>query len=102
MAKVKVSKTAVLTGKYEVPAGWVKELNHFDLTGERSKTKGTSNKFYHIELQVAPSGTCQLYTEYGPTGKVQCREYRYFDDDRAGAEKEFERIVKSKIKKGYV
>src|SRR5690606_28942877 len=99
--KVKTDKSPSIKN-YQVPAEWVKDLNFFDMTGSKAKTKGTSNKFYHIELQEANDGKCQLYTEYGPTGTVQCREWRYFADDRASAEKEFERIVKSKTKKGYV
>jgi poly [ADP-ribose] polymerase len=104
MAKVKAAKSPTITDKYEVPDGWVKELNNFDLTGERNKTKGTSNKFYHIELQVAPDKRVQIYTEYGPTGtdRPVC-EWRYFGTDRSGAEAEFNRIVKSKTRpgKGY-
>ena len=101
-AKIKVDKQPTITGKYEVPVGWVKELNNFDMTGARNKTQGTSNKFYHIELQLAPDGKCQLYTEYGPTGRVQAREWRYFGIDRTSAETEFNSIIKSKTKKGYV
>lgn len=100
--KVKADKSPIITGGYSVPADWVKDLNFFDMTGSKAKTKGTSNKFYHIELQEAKDGKCQLYTEYGPTGSVQCREWRYFADDRTSAEREFERIVKAKTKKGYV
>lgn len=101
VVKVKTDKSPTIT-KYQVPAEWVKDLNFFDMSGSKAKTKGTSNKFYHIELQEAADGKCQLYTEYGPTGTVQCREWRYFADDRSSAEKEFDRIVKSKVKKGYV
>lgn len=103
MAKIKAdSSPTIKQGQYSVPEQWVKELNFFDLTGEKAHIKGTSNKFYHIEIQVSNDGKCQIYTEYGPTGKVQAREWRYFGADRAGAEKEFGAIVKSKLKKGYV
>lgn len=102
MAKVKSDKRSTITGKYEVPDGWVKELNFFDMTGQKAGTKGTSNKFYHIELQVAPDGNCQLFTQYGPTGTTNpTQEWRYFANDKEGAQKEFESIVKSKTKKGY-
>jgi poly [ADP-ribose] polymerase len=102
MAKVKTDKSPTITGKYEVPDGWVKELNFFDITGSKAGTKGTSNKFYHIELQVASDGNCQLYTMYGPTGTNHpIKEWRYFGADRDSAEKEFHSIVKSKTKKGY-
>jgi len=100
MAKVKASKSPTLS-KHTVPDGWVKELNFFDMTGEKAKTKGTSNKFYHIELQVDGS-KCEIFTQYGPTGTSNpTNDWRYFDADRTGAEKEFERLVKSKVKKGY-
>lgn len=101
MAKVKADSTPHFSD-YEVPVGWVVELNSFDITGERNNTKGTSNKFYHLELQVSKSGEYQLFTQYGPTGRVQASEYRFFGTDKDAAEKEFESIKKSKLKKGYV
>jgi predicted DNA-binding WGR domain protein len=102
MAKVKAESTPAFSD-YEVPPGWILELNSFDITGERNKTKGTSNKFYHMELQVSKCGTkCQLFTQYGPTGKVQANEYRFFGADRSAAESEYNSIKESKLKKGYV
>lgn len=102
MTKVKVDKTATITD-YDVPIGWVVELNFFDMTGEKAKCKGTSNKAYHLEMNVSKDGTLyQLYSEYGPTGKVAARDWRYFGADRAAAEAEFNSIKKSKLKKGYV
>lgn len=101
MAKVKAEKTSKLSD-FEVPTGWVIELNSFDITGERNKTKGTSNKFYHMELQVSKDGHCQLYTQYGPTGSPGVSEYRYFDMNRGEAETEFNSIKKAKLRKGYV
>jgi poly [ADP-ribose] polymerase len=100
--KIKSEKQSSLKTTYEIPTDWVKDLNFFDLSGEKSGTFGTSCKFYHIELQLGKDGNCQLYTEYGPTGFVQAREFRYFAQDKTNAEKEFTKIVKSKIKKGYV
>ena len=98
----KADRSPTITGKYEVPTGWVRELNNFDLTGARNKTKGTSNKFYHIELQVSGDQRVQIYTEYGPTGTDSpTRQWRYFDKDRSGAETEFNRILNSKLRKGY-
>lgn len=102
--KIKAVKSPELQpGSYIVKPENVKELNLFDMTGENANTKGTSNKFYHAELQEAKddSGKCQLYTEYGPTGRVQAREYRIFDSVEAGL-KEMNKIIKSKQKKGYV
>ena len=102
MVKVKADRNPTITGKYEVPDGWVRELNFFDMKGTKAKTKGTSNKFYHIELQVATDKRVQVYTEYGPTGTDSpTRQWRYFDQDRDSAEVEFNRILNSKLKKGY-
>jgi predicted DNA-binding WGR domain protein len=100
MAKVKVeSHPALQEGEYTVEI--CKDLNFFDLTGKKAKTQGTSNKFYHAELQIAKSGKqAQIYTMYGATGRVQRREWRVFSD-RIVAEEEFHRIIKSKVKKGY-
>jgi poly [ADP-ribose] polymerase len=93
------SSPLIPEGQYKVAE--VNELNNFDLTGERNKTQGTSNKFYHAELQVALKGTkCQIYTEYGPTGTVQKREWRHYDSEEV-ARKDYEKILKSKRKKGY-
>jgi predicted DNA-binding WGR domain protein len=101
--KIKSDKSPTISdGQYEVPDGWVKELNFFDISGDKAHTKGTSNKFYHAELQIDKNGNCQIFTMYGPTGKVQAREWRYFDKDRTKAEQEFRSIINSKIKKGYV
>jgi predicted DNA-binding WGR domain protein len=100
--KIGAEKSSKLSGKFEVPVGWVKELNFFDITGEKAKTKGTSSKFYHIEIKVYADGNIQLYTEYGPTGtNSPAKEYRHFGKDRTRAEVEFNKIVKSKVKKGY-
>jgi predicted DNA-binding WGR domain protein len=106
MAKIRVETSPALQeGEYTVEI--CKDLNLFDLTGKKAKTQGTSNKFYHAELQVAKSGDqAQIYTMYGATGRIQRREWRWRWDDgtpltRAEAEKEFNRIIKSKFKKGY-
>lgn len=102
MAKVKVQKHPEFTSDYEVPDGWVKELNFFDMTGKKAKTKGTSNKFFHIEMQVHKDGRVQIYTEYGPTGTTSpTKDYRFFGSTRYQAEAEFNSIIKSKTRKGY-
>jgi hypothetical protein len=108
MAKAKGRKIQTDSGPHladgEYTVEIVKELNHFDLTGSSSGTKGTSNKFYHAELQVAKSGDhAQIYTMYGPTGHVQKREWRWCYNDgtlltRAEAEKEFASIIKKKTR----
>lgn len=80
----------------------VNELNFFDLSGKKAKTSGTSNKMYHAELQIAKdnSGKAQVFTMYGPTGSVQKKEWRHYTSE-SDAEKEYEKILKSKRKKGY-
>jgi predicted DNA-binding WGR domain protein len=100
MAAAKCQNTPILhEGSYDVKE--VVELNFFDMTGEKANTKGTSNKFYHAELQVEKNGgRAQLFTMYGPTGKVQAREYRCFSSFDE-AKKEMDKIIKSKEKKGY-
>jgi len=58
---------------------------------------------YHLEIQASKDGTqYQLYSEYGPTGKVAACDWRYFGEDKSSAEAEFNSIKKSKIRKGYV
>lgn len=99
--KVKTDKQATITS-YDVPVGWVTELNFFDLTGEKAKTSGSSNKMYHMEINVSKDGKLyQIYSEYGPTGKVAAHDWRYFGEDKDAAESEFISIKKSKLRKGY-
>ena len=99
MAKVKTSSVPTLSS-YNVTK--VKELNFFDLTGEKAKTNGSSNKSYHAELWVSKDGKeSEIFTIYGPTGGTQNKDYRYYGSDIECAEKEFDKIIKSKIKKGY-
>lgn len=96
-----VQKTPLISeGDYTVEQ--VRELAFFDLSGEKAKTQGTSNKSYHAELQVSKKGDkFQIYTIWGATGAPnQTREWRHYFD-RAKVEKEFASILKSKIKKGY-
>lgn len=96
----KVQKTPLLKdGSYKVDK--VIELAFFDLTGEKAKTKGTSNKSYHAELHVANAGSrAQIYSMWGPTGGTQTNDWRYYDDT-TDAEKDWNKIIKSKKKKGY-
>jgi poly [ADP-ribose] polymerase len=97
----KVQKSPLLTdGDFEVKE--VVELSFFDLTGDKAKTKGTSNKSYHAELQAAKKGDkAQIYSMWGPTGGSQTRDWRHYDSF-AKAKKEFDSIIKRKKKKGYV
>lgn len=79
----------------------VVELNFFDMTGAKAKTKGTSNKSYHAELQFAKSNNkAQIYTMWGPTGGKQTKDWRHYTSKDA-AEKDFAAILKSKKRKGY-
>ena len=96
----KVEKTPLLDeGKYNVDK--VVELNFFDLSGEKAKTKGTSNKSYHAELHLAKVGqSAQIYSMWGPTGGNQTKDWRYYKS-HADAQKDFDKIIKSKKKKGY-
>lgn len=108
MAAKKASKKKIMVEKREIFSNFsvnrIVELNFFDIDGSKAGTIGCSNKFYRLEKQVAKDGSnnIQIYTEYGPTGRVQAREWRFFGDDEALANKEIERIIKSKLKKGYV
>jgi hypothetical protein len=48
MAKVKTDKSPTITGKYEVPDGWVKELNFFDTI--HNGITHSNNELYHYEF----------------------------------------------------
>ena len=97
---VKVSKTPLIAnGSYTVQK--VAELNFFMLDANKIGVKGTSNKFFHIELQIESVGPrAQIYTEYGPTGFPARKEWRHYQDKFVAGE-EYEKILKSKRKKGY-
>lgn len=96
----KTQSTPLLSvGQYIVEK--VVELNFFDLTGERASTKGTSSKSYHVELCLSKTDTrAQIYTMWGATGSRMTEDWRYYDTHEK-ARKEFESIIKSKIRKGY-
>ncbi len=97
----KVQKHPKLTsGSFTVEL--VKELAFFDLTGDKANTKGTSNKSYHIELQKSKTtDDCQLYTVWGATGTpTPTQEWRWYPN-LSKAQKDFDTIIKSKLKKGY-
>jgi len=96
----KVQKQPLLKdGSYKVDK--VIELAFFDLTGERAKTKGTSNKIWTGEIQVSLSnGKAQIYSMWGATGGHQTKDWRHYSSV-AEAEKDWAKIIKSKKKKGY-
>lgn len=76
-------------------------LNFFDITGSKAKTKGTSNKQYYMEIDESNDGRAQIHFSYGPTGGRQTIFWRLFSNYLT-AKTEFDKIIKSKKKKGYV
>lgn len=60
-----------------------------------------SNKYYNLEIQVSPTGEARIYTIYGRLGGTAAKEYRMCSNLQE-AELETDKIIKSKIKKGYV
>lgn len=68
-------------------------LNYTDI-------ESNSNKFYNLEIVKTNKGFF-LYTQYGRTGGTTSREYRACSDQNE-AELEGNKIIKSKLKKGYV
>src|SRR5271167_4208032 len=69
-------------------------LNYTDL-------ESNSNKFYSIEIVKGSDNNLYLFTNYGRVGGTAAKEYRSCIDQHQ-AETEANKIVKSKIKKGYV
>lgn len=59
-----------------------------------------SNKTYNLEIILASDNNYYIYSNYGRTGGTIVSEYRLCDDFLS-AEREFDKIIKSKIKKGY-
>lgn len=60
-----------------------------------------NNKFYNLEILETKDNKFYLFTVYGRLGAAGVKEYRLCTS-RDDAEKEAEKIVKSKNKKGYV
>jgi len=96
----KVQKAPLITdGNFTVEDTMI--LQFFSLTGKESKTKGTSCKSYVIELHKSKiSSEAQVYSLWGPTGGTMTKDWRYFSSI-ATARKEYDKIIKSKKKKGY-
>jgi poly [ADP-ribose] polymerase len=59
-----------------------------------------NNKYYSGEIQLANTGQARIFTDYGRVGSTPTQEVRLCDSV-AEAQKEFDKLVKSKIKKGY-
>jgi len=60
-----------------------------------------NNKFYSAEIVKTDKGEVYLYTHYGRLGNDGVKEWRKCSS-QSQAEVEGEKIIKSKIKKGYV
>lgn len=60
-----------------------------------------SNKYYNTEIQESTDGRFWIYTTYGRVGGTSAKEYRACSS-KIDAEIELEKIIKSKLKKGYV
>ncbi len=60
-----------------------------------------NNKVYNLEIIEATNGNYFLYTSYGRVGGTLIKEYRACSN-RSDAEREADKIIKSKLKKGYV
>lgn len=60
-----------------------------------------SNKFYNAEIVESSDGKFYLFTNYGRVGGTAAKEYRQCQSLNE-AEKEADKIIKSKTKKGYV
>lgn len=69
-------------------------LNYTDIVSN-------SNKFYNLEIVKASDNNVYLYTQYGRVGGTKAKEYRLCSD-QSDAESEAAKIIKSKVKKGYV
>ncbi len=54
-----------------------------------------SNKFYHIEIQVAANDSARIFTMYGRVGKTPAREYRYYPTENSCLF-DYESIIKKK------
>lgn len=59
-----------------------------------------NNKFYNLEILETDKGFV-LYTNYGRVGGTAAKEYRVCSG-QVDAESEAQKIIKSKLKKGYV
>lgn len=68
-------------------------LNYTDL-------EQNSNKTYSLEIVKCSDGKLYLYSQWGRTGGNLTKEFRAVND-LSHAENEGEKIVKSKVKKGY-
>lgn len=60
-----------------------------------------NNKYYNLEIQEDSNNKFYIYTTYGRVGSTAAKEYRLCSS-KEDAIKSAEKIIKSKVKKGYV
>src|SRR5271170_1361229 len=70
------------------------------VTLNKTDLEENNNKYYAGEIQVAKNGLARIFTDYGRVGKTSTQEVRMCTS-LAEAEQEFEKLIKSKVKKGY-
>lgn len=77
--------------KYDVTRSVTLQMTDFE---------GGNNKFYQMELHKDASGRFRIYSAYGRTGKTPVKEER-IPSSEGEATSEFDKIQRSKEKKGY-
>jgi poly [ADP-ribose] polymerase len=70
------------------------------VTLQMTDFEGGNNKFYQMELHKDGQGRFRIYSAYGRTGKTPVKEERV-PTSEGQATSEFDKIQKSKEKKGY-
>lgn len=71
------------------------------VTLNKTDLEENNNKYYSAEIQVAKNGLARIFTDYGRVGKTSAKDVRMCSSP-SEAEHEFDKLIKSKIKKGYV
>ena len=62
--------------------------------------EGNSDKVYHARLETS-GGTYSVHFSYGRRGGNMTEGYKVQDVSEAEARKEYDKLVNSKLKKGY-
>lgn len=74
-------------------------LSSFKVTkrweGNCSEIAKNSNKFYHIEIQVASNGQARICTIYGRVGKDGVKEFRYYPGE-SSCLRDYEALISKK------
>jgi poly [ADP-ribose] polymerase len=63
--------------------------------GNCAELSKNSNKFFHIEVQVATNGQARIHTVYGRVGKSGTKEYRYYSSE-VSCLSDYESLIKKK------